>query len=306
MFLRATATASSAAVRRQSRPLEDTVAAMTRKDSPLVGVGLRLPHFMEVAAAGPAISWFEVHPENVLANPHAAELLEQIAGRHRISLHSVGISVGSAAGVHTRHLERVRRLADGLQPLLISGHLAWSTHGSEYLNDLLPLPYTEEALSCVVEQVLRVQDVLGRQYAVENPASYFGFSASTMTEPEFLGELVARTGCGLLCDVSNIVVSAHNLEWDAEAYLRALPADAVVQFHLGGYTPEEDLLIDTHAGSITETAWKLYRRAVERIGTRPTLIEWDNDLPDLPVLLDQARLAERYAIDVETMHAVTR
>jgi len=269
------------------------------------GVGLRLPHLTEVVATRPRISWFEVHPENFLANPHAAELLEDLSGEYSISLHSVGISVGSASGVDADHLRRVRALAERIHPVFVSGHLAWSTHRthrSEYLNDLLPMPYTRESLATVAEQVDRVQDCLGRPYLVENPASYVAFRMSTMTEQEFLHELVLRTGCQLLCDVSNIYVSANNMNGNAWAYIDSLPAAAIRQIHLGGYTPEPDdampggrLLIDTHAGPIAQAAWELYRHAVNRFGPVPTLIEWDNDIPTLATLLAEAMQAEQIA-----------
>jgi uncharacterized protein len=267
------------------------------------GVGLRLPHLAEVAATPPRLSWFEIHPENVLANPHAAELLEELARKCSISLHSVGLSVGSAAGVNTRHLGRLRSLVERVRPVFVSGHLAWSMHRNEreeYLNDLLPLLYTRESLDSVVEQVNRVQDCLGRPYLLENPASYVAFKSSTMSEAEFLAQLVRRTGCKLLCDVSNAYVSANNLNGNAWTYIDSLPAAAVAQIHLGGYTAEtansgERLLIDTHAGAIAPSAWELYRHAIRRFGPVPTLIEWDNDLPTLATLLAEAVQAEQIA-----------
>src|SRR6266850_8251836 len=218
------------------------------------GVGLRLPHLAEVAATRPPAGWFEIHPENFLANPHATELLLDVAREYPISVHTVGLSIGSAGGIDQLHLKRVRTLIDRVDPVLVSGHLAWSTHAGEYLNDLLPLPYTKETLRIVSAHIDEVQDTLGQRYLVENPSSYVGFSTSTMTEVEFLSELVHRTGCRLLCDVSNIYLSAHNLGYDAWQYIDGLPADAIDELHLGGYTAEDDdakpgaeLLIDTHA-----------------------------------------------------------
>ena len=264
------------------------------------GIGLRLPHLAEVAAGAISPSWLEVHPENFLANPHAHELLLQIAQRCEISAHTVGLSVGSAEGVDREHLARIRRFVDRVDPFLVSGHLAWSTHRGTYLNDLLPLPYDDETLRVVVAHVGEVQDALGRPYVVENPASYVGFGASTMTEVEFLAELAARTGCGLLCDVSNVHVSAANMGYDAYAYIDAFPVDAVSEIHLGGFTPEADagggeLLIDTHAAPIAESVWELYAHALRRFGPRPTLIEWDNDLPTLAILTAEARRADEVA-----------
>jgi len=271
-------------------------------DTHLAGVGLRLPHLAEVAAGAPTSAWLEVHPENFLANPHARELLLNVAERHALSLHSVGLSVGSVAGVDREHLRRIRGLVDEVQPILVSGHLAWSTHRGIYLNDLLPLPYTEETLRVVAAHVHEVQDALGRAYVVENPASYVGFAASTLVETDFLAELVARTGCQLLCDVSNAYLSAANMGYDAYAYIDAFPAHAVAEFHLGGFTREADeatpggeILIDTHAGAIADPAWDLYAYALHRFGPRPTLIEWDNDLPAFSSLLAEAERADGVA-----------
>jgi uncharacterized protein (UPF0276 family) len=266
------------------------------------GVGLRLPHLAEVAAGVPTASWFEVHPENFLANPHARELLLEIAQRHFISLHSVGLSVGSVDGVDREHLERIGRLIDEVEPILVSGHLAWSTHRGVYLNDLLPLPYDDETLGVVAAHVQEVQDALALPYVVENPASYVGFAASTRTEADFLAELVTRTGCQLLCDVSNVFLSAANMGYDAHAYIDAFPADAVAEIHLGGFTRERDeatpgseILIDTHAGAIAEPVWDLYAYALHRFGPRPTLIEWDNDLPSFAQLSAEAARADSVA-----------
>lgn len=268
------------------------------------GVGLRLPHLDEVAAGASGAAWLEVHPENFVANPHARELLLEVARAHPVSLHTVGISVGSATGIDRNHLARVRKLADELKPVLVSGHLAWSAHGSTYLNDLLPLPYTEETLRVVAAHVHEVQNTLGRRYLLENPASYLGFAASTLEETAFLGELVERTGCALLCDVSNIYVSAANMGYDAYAYLDALPADAVAELHLGGFTREPDeatpggeILIDTHAAAIAEPVWDLHAHALRRFGAVPTLIEWDNALPAFARLLAEARRADGVAAE---------
>ncbi|WP_445504690.1 MNIO family bufferin maturase [Microvirga sp. G4-2] len=263
------------------------------------GVGLRLPHLAEVVATRPPAAWLETHPENFLANPHATELLTRVAAHYPISVHTVGVSIGSAKGIDCHHLRRVRGLIARVDPVLVSGHLAWSTHEGEYLNDLLPLPYDEETLALLVRHVDEVQEGLGRPYLVENPSSYVGFGTSTMTEVEFLSELVRRTGCRLLCDVSNVYLSAHNMGYDAYAYLDGLPVDAVGELHLGGFTPEEDesdpgstLLIDTHASPITGPVWDLYAHAVRRFGPVPTMIEWDNDLPPFATLLAEAAKAD--------------
>lgn len=274
------------------------------------GVGLRLPHLAEVAAARPAAAWLEIHPENFLANPHALELLVEISDFYPISVHTVGVSIGSAGGVDYRHLRRVRSLIDLIDPALVSGHLAWSTHEGVYLNDLLPLPYTEETLALLVRHLDEVQDGLGRPYLVENPSSYVGLAASTMDEPAFLNALVERSGCLLLCDVSNIYLSGHNMGFDPHAYIDRLPAGAVGELHLGGFTAEEEtgapggeVLVDTHAARIAEPVWDLYAHAVRRFGWQPTLIEWDNDIPALATILAEAARADRVAADASTPEA---
>ncbi len=267
----------------------------------LAGVGLRLPHLAEVAATRPRAAWLEIHPENFLANPHAAELLAEISEHYPISIHTVGVSIGSAGGVDRQHLKRMRALVDAVDPFLVSGHLAWSTHQGEYLNDLLPLPYDEETLRLVASHLHKVQDLLGRPYLVENPSSYVGFGQSTMTEPEFLSELVHRTGCKLLCDVSNVHLSGHNMAFDAFAYIDALPAHAIGELHLGGFVAEEEgeandtILIDTHSTNIAESVWPLYAHAVRRFGWQPTLIEWDNSLPAFATIVAEAERADRVA-----------
>jgi hypothetical protein len=228
-------------------------------------------------------------------------------------VHTVGVSVGSATGIDRKHLARVRALIERIDPVLVSGHLAWSTHGSEYLNDLLPLPYTDETLRLVSDQLAEVQDGLGRSFLLENPASYVGFTGSTMTEVEFLNELVDRAGCQLLCDISNVFLSAHNMGYDAHGYLDGLPGDAIGELHLGGFTREADeaapggeVLIDTHAVRVADAAWGLYAYAIGRFGRRPTLIEWDNQIPALATLLEEARRADaiaRSTCDVEVSGA---
>ena len=176
-----------------------------------------------------------------MSNPHALELLEDIGSHYPLSVHTVGVSIGSAHGVDRHHLARVRALVDQLDPVLVSGHLAWSTHPGEYLNDLLPLPYDDETLAVLATHVNEVQDALGRPFLVENPSSYVGYGSSTMTEPEFLTALVDRTGCQLLCDVSNVYVSSRNMGFDPWRYLDAFPANAVRELHLGGFEAEDDV-----------------------------------------------------------------
>ncbi len=264
------------------------------------GVGLRLQHLASVLRDRPQAAWFEVHPENFLTNPHAREMLEEIARYYPLSVHSVGISAGSATGLDHGHLCRIRTLIQHLDPILISGHLAWSTHEGEYLNDLLPLPYTDEALDVVCRHVAEIQDALGIVFHLENPSNYLGFDESTMTETTFLSKVVARTGCRLLCDVSNIHVSAHNMGYDARRYVDELPADAIGELHLGGFEIEDEaggtsVIIDTHARPVAPEAWELYAHAVHRFGPRPTLIEWDSAIPAIDVLMAEASKADAIA-----------
>jgi uncharacterized protein (UPF0276 family) len=263
------------------------------------GIGLRLPHLAEVVATLPPVGWLEVHPENFLANPHATELLTELARRYPLSVHTVGISIGSADGIDQTHLRRLRSFIDALNPALVSGHLAWSAYQGAYLNDLLPLPYDEESLRTVVEHLHQVQDALGRAYVIENPSTYVAFRTSTMTELEFLNALVDRTGCRLLCDVSNVYLSGHNMGYDPFRFIDGMPAHAITELHLGGFTPEDDeanpgatLLVDTHANRITEPVWDLYAYAIRQFGARPTLIEWDNDIPPLATVIGEAQRAD--------------
>jgi uncharacterized protein len=289
---------------------------MNSRISTRAGVGLRLPHIAEVVATRPSIGWLEVHPENFLANAHAMELLVELSRHYPISVHTVGVSVGSAGGIDHIHLNRVRALVDRVDPFLVSGHLAWSTHQGEFLNDLLPLPFNEETLELVATHIHEVQDALGRLYLIENPSSYVAFCASTMTETQFLAELVDRTGCRLLCDVSNVHLSAHNMGYDAHEYIDSLPGEAISEWHLGGFTPEPDesnsgseVWIDTHAAPVAAPAWDLYNYAMRRFGTRPSLVEWDNDLPPLATLLREAARADEIAAELavgETRCAAAR
>ena len=285
---------------------------MNPTSAPLAaGIGLRLPHLASVLSERPRAAWFEVHPENFIANPHAAELLAEIAALYPVSVHSVGISVGSAGGIDRAHLARIKTLIARIDPIMLSGHLAWSTHEGEYLNDLLPLPYHAQSLAIVCDHSSEVQDALGLAYHLENPSNYLGFGNSTMTETAFLSEVVTRTGCRLLCDVSNIHVSGHNLGYDARRYIDELPGEAIGEFHLGGFEIEDEaggtsVIIDTHARPIDGQAWDLYAHAVSRFGRRPTLIEWDSAIPAIDVLLAEAAKADAVADGIvkEAHHAV--
>ncbi|MCB1908025.1 MAG: DUF692 domain-containing protein [Rhodocyclaceae bacterium] len=256
------------------------------------GIGLRTCHFREILGRRPKIGWVEVHSENFFgAGGQPRHWLERICEHYPVSLHGVGLSLGSAGPLDRDHLDRLTRLVRHIEPGLVSEHLSWSMAGQRHLNELLPLPYTDEALAVVCAHVDQVQDVLGRQILVENISRYLGYRQSTMTEPEFLAELVARSGCGLLLDVNNVYVSAHNLGFDARDYLEAIPAAAVAEIHLAGHARIGGMLVDTHGTRVADPVWELYAATIERLGARPTLIEWDNDIPPLAVLLGEAERA---------------
>ena len=272
------------------------------------GIGLRSPHVDEVRATRPALSWLEVHPENYLGGGPAVRALEAIRTDYPLSFHAVGLSVGSAEGVDRRHLDRIKGLVDRFQPAMVSEHLAWSQAGGAYLNHLLPLPYTEESLAAVCRNVEEVQTTLGRRILVENPSGYLRFAASTIPEPEFLSALTARTGCGLLCDVNNIHVTAENLGLDARAYLAALPGDAIGEIHVAGHSVNEaagrPILIDDHGSPVGDAVWTLYEEALRRFGPRPTLVEWDTAIPPLDTLMAEARRADaRLLLVTDDAHA---
>src|SRR5262245_25491177 len=199
------------------------------------GIGLRAPHVAQIERDRPAVGFLEIHAENYLAQSPALQTVERLRADYAFSVHAVGLSLGSADGVDERHLDRVAELVRRLEPRWVSDHLSWSTQGGRYFNDLLPLPYTEEALDVVSRNIAHLQDALGRQVSVENPSSYLAFARSTLSEPEFLAELVRRTGCGLLVDANNVVVSAHNLGLETRAWLEGLPVGAVTQYHLAGH-----------------------------------------------------------------------
>jgi len=222
--------------------------------------------------------------------------LETARRDYPISFHGVGLSLGSAGEIDRRHLERLKTLVDRIEPCLVSEHLSWSTSGGAYLNHLLPLPYTDETLAVVASHIHEVQESLGQSILIENPSSYLRFRHSTIPEPEFLAELARRTGCGLLCDVNNIYVTAWNLGLDAIAYLGALPTATVGEMHLAGHARNDadgqTILIDDHGSRVAPPVWTLYHEALQRFGAVPTLVEWDTDIPELSVLLAEACTAD--------------
>jgi len=262
-----------------------------------VGVGLRVPHIAEVMSTRPSVPWFEVHAENYMGGGPAVQMLAQIRQDYPIALHGVGLSPGSADGLDARHLTRLKRLVDWLEPTLVSEHLSWSVAGGVYLNHLLPLPYTDETLEIVCRHVEEAQTVLGRRLLIENPSNYLRFAISSIPEPEFLAEVVRRTDCGLLCDVNNIYVTSRNFGQDPVAYLEMLPPDAIQEIHLAGHTVNaadgQSILIDDHGSPVCEAVWELFSRAAARFGPVPTLVEWDTNIPALAVLIGEAHKAER-------------
>ncbi len=263
-----------------------------------VGVGFKAEHFDAVLESRPDLGFFEIHAENYMGAggpPHRR--LEAIRERYPLSLHGVGLSIGSPGPLDEAHLARLARVAQRYQPAVVSEHLAWSTHEGAFLNDLLPLPFTDETLARVSEHIDLVQTTLKRTMLLENPSTYVAFAETTMSETDFLREIVRRTGCGLLLDVSNIVVSATNHGFDPDRYLADFPLEAVGEIHLAGSADDVDdaglpLLIDAHNSPVRDAVWSLYAEAIRRLGPTPTLIEWDNDVPDWPALLGEARRAE--------------
>jgi uncharacterized protein (UPF0276 family) len=274
--------------------------ATDRCSSPIpakAGIGLRFQHHQAVLDARPDVPWMEVHTENYMGGGSAIRCLETIRRDIPISLHGVGLSLGSAEGLDQTHLDRIRQVAERIEPDLMSEHIAWSISGGTYFADLLPLPMTEEALAVVCRHVDQVQNTFGRRILIENPSTYIQFRYSTIPEWEFMAAIAARTGCGILCDVNNIYVSAKNHGWDPLAYLAALPPDAIGEIHLAGHSVCQladggSLRIDDHASRVIGEVWSLYETALRRFGPVPTLIEWDNNIPPLDVLLEEARHAD--------------
>src|SRR6516164_1266448 len=261
------------------------------------GIGLRFQHHQAALDTRPEVAWMEVHTENYMGGGSPIRCLEAIRRDIPISLHGVGLSLGSAEGLDQAHLDRIWQVAERIEPDLMSEHIAWSVSGGAYLADLLPLPMTEEALAVVCRHVDQVQSTIGRRILVENPSTYMQFRHSTMPEWEFMAAVAARTACGILCDVNNIYVSAKNHGWDPSAYLAALPPDAISEIHLAGHSVRQfadggTLRIDDHSSRVISEVWSLYEEALRRFGPVPTLIEWDQNVPALDVLVDEAHHAD--------------
>ncbi len=265
---------------------------------PRGGVGLKAEHYRTIIETLPDVGFFEVHAENYMGAggpPH--RYLSAIRERYRLSLHGVGLSIGADRPLDRDHLQRLAQLIDRYRPGLFSEHLAWSSHGASFFNDLLPIPYTNASLVRVADHIDEVQATLGRQMLLENPSTYVAFAESSYSETDFIAEVVRRTGCGLLLDVNNVYIACTNQQWDPVAYLEGFPLQHVREIHLAGYTSEADekgrrLLIDTHDRPVAEIVWFLFARAVRRTGAVPTLIEWDKDVPAWPDLKREAERAE--------------
>jgi hypothetical protein len=266
------------------------------------GIGLRAPHYREVLARRPPVGWFEVHSENYFGDGgQPLAWLERVRAAWPVSLHGVGLSLGRADTLDAGHLRRLARLVARIEPALVSEHLCWGAVPGAHLNDLLPLPYTEEALQVVCGHIAQAQDFLSRRLLIENVSSYLRYTHSTIPEWEFLAEVARRSGCGVLLDVNNIYVSACNHGFRAADYLNGIAPESVGEIHLAGFEQVGELLIDTHGRRVAPQVWTLYAQALARFGPVPTLIEWDTDLPQLTVLLEEAARAQ--ALIDESCHA---
>ena len=259
-----------------------------------VGIGLRASHYREFLDARPPVDWLEVHSENYFGDGgYDLHVLEHVRTQYPVSLHGVALSLGSADGVRTAHLAKLKRLVDRIEPALVSEHLCWAALGPRHFNDLLPMPYTREALEQVVSHVMQVQEILRRRILIENVSSYLQFRASEMSEFDFLAALATRSGCAILLDVNNVFVNSVNHGFDPAQALLAIPKEAVGEIHLAGHSTAGELLIDDHGSRVAPKVWGLYETAFRRFGPVPTLIEWDTAIPPLNVLLDEAALAAR-------------
>ncbi|MFT6984576.1 MAG: hypothetical protein ACJAT7_000373 [Psychromonas sp.] len=278
---------------------------MKKIDKGAFGIGLRAPHYQNILSSKPALGFLEIHSENYF-NPHSKNHfhLEQIAECYPLSFHGIGLSLGSSEPISVSHLNNLKQLVDRFEPALVSDHLSWSSLQGNFFNDLLPIPYTKEALSCFVSNVNQVQETLQRQILIENPSSYLEYKNSEMSEPEFINEIAKQTGCGLLLDLNNIYVSATNHQFSVEKYLDIINAQAVQEIHLAGFTKKEvnggSILIDTHSTFVSQAVWDIYEQYIKQTKTEAiTLIEWDLEIPQLDILIGEHNKAKkiRQAID---------
>jgi uncharacterized protein (UPF0276 family) len=262
------------------------------------GVGYKPQHFAQILEHAEPVAWLEIHAENYMGDGgRPLAQLRHMSERFPISVHGVGLSIGSEGALDPDHLARLKHLVSWLNPASFSEHLAWSTHDTQFLNDLLPLPYTDATLARVCDHIDQVQEVVGRQMLLENPSSYLAFEESTWSEPDFLREISKRTGCGLLLDVNNVFVSATNLDYSPQSYIDEYPLEKVGEIHLGGHDEDEDdhgrpLLIDSHGREVVDPVWALLDYVLDRSGPKPLLVEWDTDVPDWSILRAEAERAQ--------------
>lgn len=276
----------------------------------LTGIGLRTPHCREFLEKKPNVAWVEVHAENYFADGgKPIQIITDVRKNYPVSLHGVGLSLGSSDDLNWQHLKNLRDLCDRIDPCLVSEHLSWSSTDGHHLHDLLPIPYTKEALVHIVNRVIMVQEFLGRQILIENPSSYLTFNESEIPEWEFIKTLAEKSGCGILLDVNNIYVSAKNIGFDPNTYLHAIPKNYVHEIHLAGFSissiADKEILIDTHSKPVHADVWDLFKKTIAIMGTKPTIIEWDADLPALQTLYDEATYAEKIMREINATSRLT-
>jgi uncharacterized protein (UPF0276 family) len=267
------------------------------------GIGLRSVHHDALVTERPKVGWIEAHTENYFHDGGAERALERARANYPLSLHGVGLALGSADGIDREHLVGVKRAIRRFEPVLVSEHACWGHSGGEFFNDLLPLPYTAEAVELLARQVAEAQDFLGMQLLIENVSAYVSFEHSRLHEWEFLAAVAARSDCALLLDVNNVYVSSKNLGLDARAFIAGLPVDRVREIHLAGHADNGGILIDDHGSRVCEEVWELYRLAIARFGPVPTLIEWDTDIPPLVTLVAESARAERILAEAHGLAA---
>jgi len=261
------------------------------------GVGYKAQHLNDILKDPTSIGWIEIHAENYMGDGgRPIAQLKHLRDIYPVSCHGVGLSIGSETGLDPEHLQRLKKLVDWLEPAMFSEHLAWSTHDTGFLNDLLPVPYTQDVADLVVSHIQQVQETVGRQMLLENPSTYVAFEQTDMSEIDFLSDVAKRSGCGLLLDVNNVFVSATNQHYSPTGYIDAYPTEYIGEIHLGGHEEDSDdhgdtLLIDSHSRAVVDPVWSLYEYTLAKTGARPTLIEWDNDIPSWDVLASEAAQA---------------
>jgi uncharacterized protein (UPF0276 family) len=263
------------------------------------GLGLRSPHYDEILESKPKLGWFEIISENFM-NAHAGyqEFLSDLRRDYPLVIHGVSLSIGSTDPLKIEYLQKLRALADRLEVAWVSDHLCFTGVAGKNTHDLLPIPYTAEAIEHLVPRILQVQEALGRPLVLENASTYLEFNGTTISEPELLAELHHRTGCGILLDVNNVYVSSFNHGWDAKKYIDAIPASAIVQYHLAGHTDQHTHLIDTHSAAVADPVWELFRYTLETKGLRSTMIEWDEEIPEFAVVMAELEKAKTLAEEI--------